>query len=104
MITIPRAMHPELTRRQMEEHPPEGPDPDNPLERQGRVHFGMADMHDALAAAHRFAGRLTIEAARRSERDLKAVHIPEGLLGWVTRITHDLARVAHHGLREPDKE
>ena len=26
--TVPISMHRELTRRQMEEHPPEGPDPD----------------------------------------------------------------------------
>ena len=31
------SMHRELTRRQMEEHPPDGPDPENPLERKGAV-------------------------------------------------------------------
>ena len=35
LIDVPISMHRELTRRQMEEHPPEGPDPENPLERRG---------------------------------------------------------------------
>jgi hypothetical protein len=37
LIDVPISAHRELTRRQMEEHPPDGPDPENPLERQGRV-------------------------------------------------------------------
>jgi hypothetical protein len=41
MITIPKAMHPELTRRQMEEHPPEGGDPNNPVEQEARVRIPM---------------------------------------------------------------
>ena len=30
LIDVPISMHRELTRRQMEEHPPDGPDPENP--------------------------------------------------------------------------
>jgi hypothetical protein len=41
---VPVSMHRELTRRQMEEHPKDGPDPSNPLEREGRRHLGMADI------------------------------------------------------------
>ncbi len=37
LIDVPVSMHRELTRRQTEEHPPDGPNPDNPLERQGRL-------------------------------------------------------------------
>ena len=35
VIDVPISMHRELTRRQMEEHPEEGPDPTNPVERKG---------------------------------------------------------------------
>ena len=37
LIDVPISMHRELTRRQMEEHPPDGLEPENPLERQGRL-------------------------------------------------------------------
>src|SRR5664279_2397265 len=49
LMGVPQSMHPELTRRQMEEHPPEGPDPDNFLECRGRVHLGLSDIHEAVA-------------------------------------------------------
>jgi hypothetical protein len=102
-IVIPKAPHPELTRRQMEEHPPEGPDPDNPVERQGRAHLGLRDLHAALADGHGLIAERMIQAAGRGERDLKAVHIPEGLLGWLTRIAHDVAQAADRGVRKSDK-
>ena len=104
LIDVPISMHQELTRRQMEEHPPEGPDPDNPVERQGRVHLGLRDLHAGLADGHGLIAERMIQAARRGERDLKAVHIPEGLLGWLSRIAHDVAQVTRRGLRKPDKE
>ena len=103
MITIPRAMHPELTRRQMEEHPPEGGDPDNPVEQEGRVHLGLFALHAALSDGHGMVAERMLEAATRGERDLKAVHIPEGLLGWLSRIAHDVAQAADRGVRESDK-
>jgi hypothetical protein len=45
-ILVPISMHRELTRRQMEEYPAEGPDPNNPLEREGRLCLGWADILD----------------------------------------------------------
>ena len=44
-----------------------------------------------------------LEAATRGERDLKAVHIPEGLLGWLMRIAHDVAQATNRGVRESDQ-
>ena len=84
-------MHPELTRRQREEHPPARPDPNNPLERQGRVHLGLSDLHEGVADGHRLIGGRRLEAARRGERDPKAVDIPKGLLDWLRRLAGDLA-------------
>jgi hypothetical protein len=81
MITIPRAMHPELTRRQMEEHPPERGDPNNPVEQEGRVHLGLSNLHAALSDVYRLVGERMIEASTRGEHDLNAVHITKGLLG-----------------------
>jgi len=73
-------MHRELTRRQMEEHPAEVPDPSNSLERQGRVFLGLADILECLADALRWIGESLIENAKHEERDLKeAVEIPEYL-------------------------
>ena len=103
VITVPRAMHPELTRRQMEEHPPEGPDTDNPVEQEGRLHLGLSDLHAALSNGHRLIAERMLEAAGRGERELKAVHIPEGLLGWLMRIAHGVAQVTNRGVRESDK-
>ena len=102
-IMIPRAPHPELTRRQMEEHPPEGRDPDNPVEQEGRVHLGLRDLHAALSDAHGMVAERMLDAAGRGERDLNAVHIPEWLLGWLSRIAHDVAQAADRGVRKSDK-
>jgi len=91
-ITIPLAMHAELTRRGEEEHPPLGPDAENPLERRGRLHLGLSDMHAGLADAHKEIGETMLAAVEKGERDVAAVKIPKGLLGWIERIAHDLAR------------
>jgi hypothetical protein len=104
VIIVPRAMHSELTRRQMEEHPPEGPDPDNPVERQGRFLLGLVDLHAALSDGYRPIAESMLEAARRGERDLKAVQIQEWLLGWLIRIAHDVAQATDRGVRKPDQE
>jgi hypothetical protein len=53
IATIPSAMHPELTRRGEEEHPPLGSDASNQLEREARLHRPWSDMHAALSDAHR---------------------------------------------------
>ena len=63
----------------------------------------MCDLHAALADGHGLIAERMLEAARRGERDLKAVHIPEWLLGWLSRIAHDVAQAADRGVREPDK-
>ncbi len=64
------------------------------MERQGRVHLGLTDMHESVADGHRLIGERMLEAARRGERDLKAVDIPKGLLDWVQRLADDLATAA----------
>ena len=57
VIDVPISMHRELTRRQMEEHPPDGPDPANPLEREGRLRLGLADICECIADLLRLAWR-----------------------------------------------
>jgi hypothetical protein len=49
VMSVPISMHRELTRRQMEEHPEEGADPANPLERDRRLRFGLADICECIA-------------------------------------------------------
>jgi hypothetical protein len=49
VIAVPISMHRELTRRQMEEHPEEGPDPTHPLEQDRRLRLGLADICDCIA-------------------------------------------------------
>ncbi len=92
VMTIPKPMHGELTRRGEEEHPPLGSDPENRLERQGRLHLGLSDIHAGLSDAHRELGETMLAAVRKGERDIGAVQIPKGLLGWIQRITHDVTR------------
>jgi hypothetical protein len=102
-VVVPKAMHPELTRRQMEEHPPAGRDPDNPVEQEGRVQLGLSDLHAALSDGYQLIADRMLEAAARGEHDLNAVHIPEWLLGWLFRIAHDVAQATDRGMRESDK-
>jgi hypothetical protein len=64
-LLVPLSMHRELTRRQMEEHPGEGPDSHGPLERQGRLFLGQSDIFECVADAYRFHGELFIAAARK---------------------------------------
>jgi hypothetical protein len=89
-ITVPAAMHTELTRRGEEEHPPLGPDPGNRLEREARLHFGWSDMHAALSDAHRWIGDAMFAGVIASHQDINAVHIPKGLLRWIARVANDL--------------
>jgi hypothetical protein len=77
-ISIPVSMHRELTRRQMEEHPAEGPDPSNPLEREGRFFLGLADILECLADFLRWIGESLIDLVKLRELDPSgAVEIPE---------------------------
>jgi hypothetical protein len=77
--------------------------PDNPVEQEGRTHLGLSDLHAALSDGHRLIAERMIEDSGQGERDLNAVHIPEWLLGWLTRIAHDVAQAADRGVRESDK-
>lgn len=51
-------------------------------------------MFDALADACRWIGEQMLASAERGQSDIDAVDIPKGLLGWIARIVHDLARAA----------
>lgn len=86
-------MHTELTRRGEEEHPPLGPDPGNRLEREARFHRGCSDMHAGLSEAHLWVGDAMLTAVSQGQRDIDAVHIPEGLLRWIAQIAIDLTLV-----------
>jgi hypothetical protein len=71
LIDVPTSMHRELTRRQMEEHPSDGPDPENPLERQGRLALGLADICEWVADLLRLVGETLIRAAKDGASELK---------------------------------
>jgi hypothetical protein len=71
LIDVPISMHRELTRRQMEEHPADGPDPENPLERQGRLALGVADICECIADLLRLLGEALIRAAKDGASELK---------------------------------
>ena len=55
----------------MEEHPPDGPDPENPLERQGRLALGVADICECIADLLRWLGERLIRAAKDGASELK---------------------------------
>ncbi len=79
-ISVPISMHRELTRRQMEEHPPEGPDSKNLLEREGRLYLGLSDILECLADLLRQIGEKLLEIVKQGERDLdESTEIPEYL-------------------------
>jgi hypothetical protein len=71
LIDVPISMHRELTRRQMEEHPADGPDPENPLEQQGRLALGVADICECVADLLRLVGEAMIRAAKDGAPELK---------------------------------
>jgi hypothetical protein len=71
LIDVPISMHRELTRRQMEEHPSDGADPENPLERQGRLALGVADICECVADLLRLVGETMIRAAKDGASELK---------------------------------
>jgi hypothetical protein len=90
-VTIPEAMHPELTRRGEEEHPPLGLDAGNRLERLGRLFLGWSDMFEALADACRWIGESMLAAVDAGHTDVSAVSVPKGLLSWIARLAQYLA-------------
>jgi hypothetical protein len=55
----------------MEEHPSDGPDPENPLERQGRLALGVADICECIADLLRLLGEALIRAAKDGVSELK---------------------------------
>jgi hypothetical protein len=63
LIDVPISAHREFTRRQIEEHPPDG-DPTNPLERQGRLLLGLSDICECVADLLRLVGETLIRAAK----------------------------------------
>ena len=70
VIPVPISMHRELTRRQMEEHPPDG-EPTNPLERQGRLLLGLSDICECIADLLRWLGERLIRVAKDGASELK---------------------------------
>jgi hypothetical protein len=96
-MPVPISMHRELTRRQIEEHPPEGPDPRNPLETKGRLALGLADIIECLADGLRQIGENRIDAAGRGARDLdEATVIPEELAALMRLVSGRLMEIALH--------
>jgi hypothetical protein len=88
-------MHRELTRRQMEEHPPEGPDPTNPLEREGRLYLGLSDILECLADLFRQIAEKLLEIAKQGEHDLdESMDIPEYLGDFLHLVCNCLIAVA----------
>jgi hypothetical protein len=71
LIDVPISMHRELTRRQMEEHPSDGPDPEDPREREGRLALGVADICECIADLLRLRGETLIRAAKNGASELK---------------------------------
>lgn len=67
-IPLSVASHREMTRRQMEEHPPEGPDPENPIERMARFQFSAADLMESIVDQMRADAEFMI-AQTKGERD-----------------------------------
>ena len=95
LMPVPIRMHRELTRRALEEHPAEGPDPSNPLERRGRLALGLADILECLADGLRRIGENLIDAAKRGARDLDAgPDIPEELAALMRLVSGRLMEIA----------
>lgn len=47
-IPLSLGSHREMTRRQTEEHPPDGPEPENPMERMARFQLGASDLLESI--------------------------------------------------------
>jgi hypothetical protein len=63
VVPLSKQSHREMTRRQMEEHPKEGPDPDNPIERMGRFLLGAADLLESIVDELRRVAEFLIRLA-----------------------------------------
>jgi hypothetical protein len=64
-LSIPLSVstHREMTRRQMEEHPPDGANPDNPVERAARFLLGAADLLECIVDELRRVAEFLISLA-----------------------------------------
>jgi len=94
-MLVPVSMHRELTRRQIEEHPPEGPDPSSPHECKGRLALGIADILECLADALREIGERRIAAAAGGSCALdESADIPEELAGLLRLASGRLMEIA----------
>lgn len=67
-IPLSLASHREMTRRQMEEHPPDGPDPENAMERRARFLLGASDLLESIGCQLRADAEFMIAQAN-GERD-----------------------------------
>ena len=95
IMPVPISMHRELTRRQMEEHPPGGPDPSNPLERRGRLGLGLVDILRCIADGVQQISYEHIEAAGGGARDLdEEFDIPEDLAALMRLVSGRLMTIA----------
>lgn len=95
IMPVPISMHRELTRRQTEEHPPEGTDPSHPLERKGRLALGLADILESIADAFRQISDDLIGAAGLGARDLdEGAEIPEELATLIRLVSGRLIEIA----------
>jgi hypothetical protein len=95
IIPVPISMHRELTRRQMEEHPPEGADPSDPLERRTRLAFGLVDLLECLADGLRLTGERPTDTDGDGARDLDdGLDIPEELAALIRLVSGRLMEIA----------
>ncbi len=95
IMPVPISMHRELTRRQMEEHPPEGPDPSNLLERRGRLGLGLVDILRCIADGVQQISDERIEAAGGGARYLdEELDIPEDLAALMRLVSGCLMAIA----------
>lgn len=104
VVTIPKAMHPEASMRQDEEHPHEGPEPDNPLAASTAmprtIRHARGPRRGLSPSRERF-----LAASKRRKHDSQFAQIPKGRvgwLGWLGRIAHDLSTVAKSLTTDPD--
>jgi hypothetical protein len=95
IMPVPISMHRELTRRQMEEHPPEGADPIDWLERRRRLALGLVDILECLADGLRLAGEKPADADGHGARDLDdGFDIPEDLAALIRLVSGHLMAIA----------
>ena len=69
------------------------------------THHNLAlGFNEALADACRWIGENMLAAVNAGHTTLDAVHLPEGLLGWITRIAQCLALATKRAASERNEE